>query len=195
MWWDCIGMMCKLLEVIIAITIIYCPGQSGAWFWNPVASWWIFVHHVFCGGCIFVIQGGLPAFWTVMCAETVGPAVALFSGLLLSSSSSSVSSSSSSTIAFILLWSLVRLVLVVVLWLVWRLLLVGSLVVGLVRGWGRVILRSRGGCEFWVSLVLISRMLLSGLSSVVQLVLHVSYLRGKVLEQLLYVGVLLSFLG
>ena len=45
----------------------------------------------------------------------MGPAVALFSGLLLSSSSSSVSSSSSFTIALISLWLLVRLVMVVVL--------------------------------------------------------------------------------
>ena len=67
----------------------------------------------------------------------MGTAVALFSGLLLSSSSSYVYSSSSSTDAVISLWFLVRLVLVIlVLWLVWRLFLVGSLVVGLVRGWG-----------------------------------------------------------
>ena len=62
-----------------------------------------------------MIHGGLPAFCNVVCAETVGPAVAIFYGLLLPSLSSSVSPSSSSTIAFILLWSLVRLVLVVVL--------------------------------------------------------------------------------
>ena len=42
----------------------------------------------------------------------MGPAVALFSGMLMSSSSSSVSSSSSSTVAFVSLWFLVRLVLV-----------------------------------------------------------------------------------
>ena len=108
-------MMCKLLEVIIAIKIIYCPGQSSAWFWKPVASGWISIHCVCCGGCVLMIHGGLPAFLTVVCAETMGPAVALSSGLLMSSSSSSVSSFSSSTIAFILLWSLVRLVLVVVL--------------------------------------------------------------------------------
>ena len=35
--------------------------------------------------------------------------------------------------------------MVVVLWFVWRLLLVGSLVVRLVRGWGMVLVRSRGG--------------------------------------------------
>ena len=134
----------------------------------------------------------------------MGPSVALFYGLLLSSSSSSVSSSSSSTIALISLWYLVRLVLVVVvLWLVWSLLLVGNLVVGFVRVWVRVLLRSRGkllirgrgGCEFWVSLVLISRMLLSGLRSVVQLILQVSYFRGKVLEHVLHVGIFLSCLG
>ena len=125
----------------------------------------------------------------------MGPAVALFSGLLLSSSSSYVSSSYSSIVAFISLWSLVRLVLVVVLRLVCMLLLVGSLVVGLVRGWGRVLVRSRGVCECWVSLVLISRVLLSGLRSVVQLILKVSYLRGKVLEHFLHVDILLSCLG
>ena len=87
-----------------------------------------------------MIHGGLPAFGTIVCAETVGPAVALFSGMLLSSSSSSVSYSSSSTVAVISLLFLVRLVLVImVLWLVWRLLLVGSLAVGLVRGWGRLL--------------------------------------------------------
>ena len=81
------------------------------------------------------------------------------------------------------------MVLVVVLQLGLRLLLVGSLVVGSIRGWGRVLVRSggrlmvriRGGCECWVSLVLISRMLLSGLRSAVQLILQVGYLRGKVL--------------
>ena len=36
-----------------------------------------------------------------MCAETIGPAVALFSGLLISSSFSSVSYSSLSTITFV----------------------------------------------------------------------------------------------
>ena len=58
-------------------------------------------------------------------------------------------------------------------------MLVGIMVVGLVRGWGRVLVRSRGrflvrsrgGFECWVILVLISRMLLSGLMSVVQLIL------------------------
>ena len=82
-------------------------------------------------------------------------------------------------------------------------LLVGSLVVGLVRGWGRVLVRnrgrllvrSRGRCECWVNLVLISMMLLSGLRSVVQLILQVSYLGGKVLEHVLHVGILLSCLG
>ena len=72
----------------------------------------------------------------------------------------------------------------------------------MVRGWGRVLVRirgrllvsSRGGCECWVRLVLISRMLLSGLRSVVQLILQVSYVRGKVLEHVLYVGILLSCL-
>ena len=88
-------MMCKLLEVIIAITIIYCPVQSGALFWNPIASGRISVHGVCCGGCVLMIHGELPAFLTVVCAETVVPAVALFSGLFLSSSSSSSSSVSS----------------------------------------------------------------------------------------------------
>ena len=87
--------------------------------------------------------------------------------------------------------------------LVMRLLLVGSLVVGLIRGWGRVLVRiwgrllvrSRGGCEIWVILVLISRMLLSGLGSAVQLILQKFYLGGKVLEHLLHVGTLLCCLG
>ena len=61
-----------------------------------------------------MIHGGLPELLTDVCAKTVGLAVALLSGLLLSSASSSVSSSSLSIVAFILLWSLVRLVLVVV---------------------------------------------------------------------------------
>ena len=104
-------MIFNLLEVIIAITIIYCPGQSGAWFWEPVASGWVSVHGVCCGGCVLMIHVGLPAFGTVVCAETVGPAVALISGMLLSSSSS-VSSPSLSTITVISLWFLVRLVLV-----------------------------------------------------------------------------------
>ena len=81
--------------------------------------------------------------------------------------------------------------------LVLRLLLVGSLVVGLIRGWGRVLIRSggrllvrsRGGCEIWVRLVLISRMLLSGLRSAVKLILQVGYLGGKFLEHLLHVGI------
>ena len=129
--------MCKWLEVIIAITIIYCPGQSGAWFWKPVASGWISVHCVCCGGCVLMIYSGLPAFWTVVCTETLGPVIALFSRMLMYSSYSYFSSSSLSTVVFISLWSLVQMVLVVmVLWLVWRLLLVGSLVFGLVRGWG-----------------------------------------------------------
>ena len=86
--------------------------------------------------------------------------------------------------------------------LVLRLLLVGSLVVGLIRGWGRVLVRtrgrllvrSRGGCESWVSLVLISRMLLIGMRSAVRLILQVGYLGGKVLEHLLHVGILLCCL-
>ena len=73
--------------------------------------------------------------------------------------------------------------------------MVESLVVGLIRGWGRVLVRSggrllissRGGCKCWVSLVLISRMLLSGLRSAVQLILQVGYLRGKFLEHIQYV--------
>ena len=36
---------------------------------------------------------------------------------------------------------------------------------------------------------------LSGLRSVVQLILQVSYLRGKVLEHVLHVGILLCYLG
>ena len=124
-------MLCKFIEVNITITIIYCPGQSGAWFWKPVASEWISVHGVCCGGCVLMIHGGLAAFRTIVCAKTLGPAVALFSGMLLSSSSSSVSYSSSSTVAVISLLFLVRLVLVImVLWLVWRLLLVGSRLLG-----------------------------------------------------------------
>ena len=143
-----------------------------------------------------MIHGGLPAFGTIVCAETMGPAVPLFCGLLLSSSSSTVSSSSSSTIAVILLWFLVRLVLVIlVLRLVWRLLLVGSLVGGLVRGWGRLMGRGRGGCECPLSLVLVAWMFLNLLRSVVQLILQVSYWRGKVLEHVLHVGILLSFLS
>ena len=85
----------------------------------------------------------------------------------------------------------------------WRLLLVGGLVVGLVRGWWRVLVTSRGGlmvmsrggCECLVRLVLISRMLLSWLRRVVLLILQVSYLRGKVLEKVLHVGILLYCLG
>ena len=138
-----------------------------------------------------------------MCAETIGTTVALFYGLLLSSSSSSISSSYSSNIAFILLWPLVRLVLVVVLQVVWRLLLVGSLFVGLVRGWGRVLIRSRGrllvrsrgGCKCWASLLLISMIFLIGLRSVVQLILQVSYFKGKVLEHVLHVRIFFSCLG
>ena len=184
-WWDCSRMICKLLEVIIAITNTYYPGQSGAWFWKPVASEWISVHGFCCGGCVLMIHGGLPAFWTFVRGETVGLAVAFFSGLLLSSSSSYFSSSSSSTPAFISLWFLVWLVLVImVLWFVWRFLLVGSLVVGLVRRWGRLLVRNRGGRECRVILVLVSWMLLNGLRSVVQLILQVSYLRGKVLENI-----------
>ena len=87
--------------------------------------------------------------------------------------------------------------------LVLRLLLVGSLVVGLIRGWGRVLVRSggrllvrgKGECESWVSLVLISRMLLSGMRSAVQLILQVGYLGVKVLDHLLYVDILLYCLG
>ena len=144
-----------------------------------------------------MIHGGLPTFLAVVCAEIMGPEVALSSGLLLSSHSFSVSSSFLFTIALISLWSLVRLVLVVVLRLVLRFLLVGSLVVGLIRGWGRVTVRSGGrllvgsrcGCEYWVRLVLISRMLLSWMRSAVQMILQVGYLRGKVLEHVLYVGI------
>ena len=81
--------------------------------------------------------------------------------------------------------------------------MLGILVVGLRRGWGRVLVRSggrflvssRGGCDCWVSLVLISRMLLSGLRSAVLLILKVGYLRGKVLEHVLHVGILLCCLG
>ena len=58
-----------------------------------------------------------------------------------------------------------------------------------------MLVRSRGGCEIWVSLVLISRMLLSGLRIAVQLILQVGYLGGKVLEHLLRVGILLCCLG
>ena len=55
-------MMCKCLEVIVVITIIYCPGHSGALFWKPGASGWISVHGVCFGGCVLMIHGGLPAF-------------------------------------------------------------------------------------------------------------------------------------
>ena len=65
----------------------------------------------------------------------------------------------------------------------------------LVRSWGRLLVSSRGGCEFWISLVLISRMLLSGLRSVVQLILQVGYFRGKFLEHVLHVDILLCCLG
>ena len=58
-----------------------------------------------------------------------------------------------------------------------------------------LLVRIRGGCECWVSLVLISRILLSGLRSVVLLILQVSYLRGKVLEHIMHVGIFFSFLG
>ena len=59
--------------------------------------------------------------------------------------------------------------------------------------WG-LLVRSRGECEFWVSMVLISIMLLSDLRSVVQLILQVSYLKGKVLEHVSHVDILLSCL-
>ena len=68
------------------------------------------------------------------------------------------------------------------------LLLLGSLIVGLIRGWGRLLVRSRGGGECRLSLVMVYWMLLNGMRSVVQMILQVSYLRGKVLEQILYVG-------
>ena len=58
-----------------------------------------------------------------------------------------------------------------------------------------MLVRSRGGCECWVSLVLISRILLSGLRSTVQLILQVGYLRGKVLKHVMHVGILLCCLG
>ena len=58
-----------------------------------------------------------------------------------------------------------------------------------------MLVKSRGGFESWVSLVLISRILLSGLRSAVQLILQVGYLGGKVLEHLLHVGILLCCLG
>ena len=73
-------------------------------------------------------------------------------------------------------------------------MLVGSLVVGLVRGWGRLLVRSSGGCECRVSLVLVYWMMLNGLRSVVQLILQVSYFRGEFLEHVLHVGIFLSFL-
>ena len=65
----------------------------------------------------------------------------------------------------------------------------------LVRSRGRLLIRSRGGFECWVSLVLISSMFLSGLRGFVQLIFQFSYLRGKVLEHILHVGILLGFLG
>ena len=72
--------------------------------------------------------------------------------------------------------------------------MVGSLVVGLVSNWGRLLVRIRGVCECQVILVLVSWMLLNGLRSVVQLIFQVSDLRGKVLEHVLHVGILLSCL-
>ena len=50
-----------------------------------------------------MIYGGLTVFGTIVCAETMGPVVALFSGFLLSSLSSSVSYSSLFTILLIVL--------------------------------------------------------------------------------------------
>ena len=79
--------------------------------------------------------------------------------------------------------------------MVWRLLLTGSLVVGLVMGWGRLLVRRRGGCECWVSLVLVSWMLLNGLQSAVLMILQVSYFNSKVLEYVLHVVLLLSCLS
>ena len=143
-----------------------------------------------------MIPSGFPAFGTILCAETVGPAVAFFSGLLLSSSSSSVSSSSLSTVPVVPLWFILRLVLVIlVLWLVWRVLLIGSMVVGLVRGWEGMMVRSRGRRECRVSLVLVYWSLLNDLRSVVQLILKVNYFVSKVLEHVLHVGILLSCLS
>ena len=55
--------------------------------------------------------------------------------------------------------------------------------------------RRRGGCECRVILVLVYWMLLNGLRSVVQMILQVSYLRGKVLEHVLHVGILLICLS
>ena len=65
----------------------------------------------------------------------------------------------------------------------------------LIRNRGRFLVRGRGGCECWVSLVLISSIFLSRLRSAVQLILQVGYLGGKVLEHVLHVGILLSCLG
>ena len=80
-------------------------------------------------------------------------------------------------------------------WLVCRLLLIGSLVVGLVRGWGRLMVRRRGGLEDRVILVLLYWRLLNGLRSVVMLIFQVSYLISKVLEHVLHVGIMLSCLS
>ena len=55
--------------------------------------------------------------------------------------------------------------------------------------------RSRVGCDDRVSLVLVYWRLLNGLMSVVQLILHVSYLRSKVLEHIFHVGIMLSCLS
>ena len=60
---------------------------------------------------------------------------------------------------------------------------------------GGLLVSSRGGCECWLILVLISRMLLSGMRIAVQLILQVSYFRGKVLNHVLHVGILLFCLG
>ena len=73
--------------------------------------------------------------------------------------------------------------------------MVVSLVIGLLRDRGKWLVSIRGRCECRVSLVLVSWMLLNGLKSVVQLILQVSYLRGKVLEHVLHVGILLSLLS
>ena len=63
------------------------------------------------------------------------------------------------------------------------------------KGLGGLMVRRRGGCECRVSLVLVYWRLLNGLRSVVQLVLQVSYLRSKVLEHVLHVGIILICLS
>ena len=67
--------------------------------------------------------------------------------------------------------------------------------VGVGRGWGGLVVRSRGRRECRVSLVLVYWSLLNDLRSVVQLILKVNYFVSKVLELVLHVGIRLSCLS